>query len=220
MSSKQPSFTAKIGENIEIDLLKRIIKIHKETKSTEDELVLGFSDVLEKAKVSYVVVAGYVAILFGRARRSDDVDFIAEHVNIEKFLEVCRIAKEHEFILMQGNIDDEASIRSTYENYLNKGFGIRFMLKDTIVPNIEFKFSSTRFDDHSLKNSYKVFIDSLGPTHISPIELQIAYKLALGSEKDVGDAIFLYTLLRPIIKEEVLEYWARELHMNLKLLKQ
>jgi hypothetical protein len=49
MSSKQPSFTAKIGENIEIDLLKRIIKIHKETKSTEDELVLGFSDVLEKS---------------------------------------------------------------------------------------------------------------------------------------------------------------------------
>jgi len=26
----------------------------------------------------YVVVAGYVAILFGRARRSDDVDFIVE----------------------------------------------------------------------------------------------------------------------------------------------
>jgi hypothetical protein len=102
-----------------------------------------------------------------------DVDFIAEHVNIEKFLEVCRITKEHEFILMQGNIDEEASIRSTYENYLNKGFGVRFMLKDTIVPNIKFKFSGTRFNDHSLKNSYKVFIDSLGPTHISQLNFRL-----------------------------------------------
>ncbi|MGC8935161.1 MAG: hypothetical protein ACP5KW_04665 [Thermoproteota archaeon] len=220
MSNKQSSSIVKIGDNVEIDLLKQTIQIHKELTSIEDELVLSFSKILEKASVSYVVVAEYVAILFGRARRSDDVDFIVGNMSIEKFLEVCRIARNHEFYLIQGDIDDEESIKSIYEDYLNKGFGIRFLLKDIIVPNIEFKFANTRFELYSLKNCYKVIINGRGSTYISPIELQIAYKLALGSEKDVGDAIFLYMLLRPVIKEEVLEHWAQELNVDLKLLKQ
>lgn len=220
MKNKQPNFIVSIGDNIKIDTLKHSVQVHKEVTSIEDELALNFSKVLEKAKNDYVVVAGYVAILFGRARRSDDVDFIVEPMNIEKFLEVCSIARKHEFTLIQGNIDDESSIRSIYENYLNKGFGIRFLFKDIIVPNIEFKVANTRFDYYSLKNYYKVFISNIGSTHISPIELQIVYKLALGSEKDVGDAIFLYTLLRPVVKEEVLEYWAQEMHVELEILKQ
>lgn len=58
--------------------------------------------VLDEAGVRYVVVAGYVAILFGRARRSEDVDFIVERIDEGRFVGLCRRALEHGFSLMQG----------------------------------------------------------------------------------------------------------------------
>ena len=38
--------------------------------------------------------------------------------------------------------------------------------------------------------------------YVSPIELQIAYKLKLEGDKDVEDAHFLYNALKSYIKEE------------------
>jgi len=47
-----------------------------------------------------------------------------------------------------------------------------------------------------------------------PPELQIVYKLYLGSDKDVGDAVFLYTLSKDDIDVNELERWCRELKVN------
>lgn len=44
-----------------------------------DERVLGFTRILEK-HVEYVIVSGYVSILFGRARATEDVDILIKEL--------------------------------------------------------------------------------------------------------------------------------------------
>jgi len=43
-----------------------------------------------------------------------------------------------------------------------------------------------------IANSYKVVLKEQHTLGISPIEVQIEYKLHLGTEKDLGDATYLY----------------------------
>lgn len=53
---------------------------------------------------------------------------------------------------------------------------------------------------------------------IAPLELQIAYKLYLGSEKDLGDAVFLYTLFRKALNHQELHKWLSTLGVNIRML--
>jgi len=92
---------------MEISYSGSIIELKKELTNL-DRFVIGFTSLLNKLNSKYVIVSGYVAILFGRNRR-------------------------------------EVTL-----------------------------------------NSHRLFI--------SPLELQIAFKLYLGSEKDIEDARFLYSL--------------------------
>jgi len=52
----------------------RVILLVRRRLLPEDIVAFRFAKVLEESGVSYVVVAGYTAILFGRGRRSDDID--------------------------------------------------------------------------------------------------------------------------------------------------
>ncbi len=44
-----------------------------------DSFVLSFTKHLASNNIKYVIVSGYVAILFGRSRISEDVDILIEH---------------------------------------------------------------------------------------------------------------------------------------------
>ena len=39
-----------------------------------DKFVIDFTSILNKLDIRYVIVSGYVAILFGRNRSSEDID--------------------------------------------------------------------------------------------------------------------------------------------------
>lgn len=61
-------------------------KIEFEKKLNKlDFFVFDFVKMLDKTKVKYVLVSGYVSILFGRSRLSEDIDVIVEKMNIIKF---------------------------------------------------------------------------------------------------------------------------------------
>jgi len=171
--------------------------------------------------VRYVVVAGYVAILFGRARRSDDVDFVVERIDEDGFVELCREAKKRGFTLMRGDIGSEDSVRRVYRDYLAEGLSVRFMYGDIIAPNIEFKMVWSIVERYALERSIavEVGVDGRYTIRVSPIELQIVHKLYLGSEKDVGDAVFLYTLFRETLDGAELEEWCRELNVDCSVLR-
>jgi hypothetical protein len=45
-----------------------------------DSFVLSFTEHLASNNIKYVIVSGYVAILFGRSRISEDVDILGTHI--------------------------------------------------------------------------------------------------------------------------------------------
>jgi len=139
-----------------------------ETLNPEDEIALRFSRILEKLGIEYVVVAGYIAILFGRGCRTEDIDFIVMPLTEDMFVDLCREVSEEGFRLMQGDVRLESSVRSVYRDYLANGYSVRFMYGDVIFPNIEFKFSSTTIHKHALNNSYRVVINDEYTVKISP----------------------------------------------------
>ena len=208
----------KIGEGMFFYRAGRTIVILKRETAPEDDVALKFSQVLEDLRIPYAVVAGYVAILFGRSRRSDYIDFIVKDLHEEDFVELCRRARKLGYNLMQGDISSLESIREIYNEYLAQGYGIRFMYGDLIVPNIEFKLASTSLHHYSIDNSIRVIVSNIYTTRVAPIELQIAYKLYLSSDKDLGDAIFLYSLLKEALDQGELDKWCRALRVDCNLL--
>lgn len=47
-------------------------------RSELDKDVLAFTQVLNKCDIEYVIISGYVAILTGRSRSTEDIDVIIE----------------------------------------------------------------------------------------------------------------------------------------------
>jgi len=184
----------------------------------EDDIALRFAEVLDEVGVKYAVVAQYIAILFGRSIRTDDVDFVVERIDEERFVELFREAGKHGFTLMQGGIGSEESVRRVYRDYLAGGFSVRFMYRDVVVPNVEVRMVRSSIDRYVLENSIAVEVNGKYVVKISPLELQIAYKLYLGSERDVGDAVFLYTLFGDALNSAELEKWCRELNVDCSVL--
>jgi len=51
-----------------------------------DKLVIEFTNFFERYSINYVIVSGYVSILFGRARSTEDIDILVEKLDFNKFL--------------------------------------------------------------------------------------------------------------------------------------
>lgn len=208
----------RVSSDISVNMHGKIITFAKQSFVIEDRIALSFAKVLESFGISYSIVAGYVAILFGRSRRSDGIDFIVESMDENRFIGLCRRLGESGFSLIQGDVFSEGSVRSVYRFYLVQGYNVRFMYQNIVVPNVEFKFVSNRFHRYSIDNAYTVVINEMNRVRIAPLELQIAYKLRLGSEKDIGDAVFLYTLFKPVINHVELERWCEEFNVDMSIL--
>ncbi len=180
---------------MEIEISENIITLNKELNSL-DNLVIKFCEKLEKNKVKYVLVSGYVAIVFGRSRATEDVDLIVEKLSSEKFAALWKDLKV-DFDCMNAENEAEA-----YE-YLSSNSALRFHEENKPLPNIEFKFFKTITDEFTLNNALKLKLNGHS-LQISPLELQIAFKLYLGSEKDIEDAVHLYNVFREYLNKEQL----------------
>lgn len=78
------------------------------------------------------------------------------------------------------------------------------------MPNIEFKFPKTDLDKWTLDNSRRVVLN--GKTiNVSAVELQIAYKLLLGSEKDIEDARYLHHIFNQHLDQKMLKFFLEKL---------
>ena len=182
--------------NKEIKLNKKLNKL--------DKFVLDFCKLLDK----YVIVSGYVSILFGRSRSTEDVDLLIPPVTKEEFYQIWKKIIKHGFWCINTPNPEEAF------NMLNE-YAIRFSKKSRPVPNIEFKTIKNELSRFAYENKVKVLINSK-ELFISPLELQIAYKLFLGSEKDIEDARHLYSLFKGKINKEELDYSLVKLNVKEK----
>ncbi|MFH1511140.1 MAG: hypothetical protein ABIF10_05595 [Candidatus Woesearchaeota archaeon] len=146
-----------------------------------DKFAIEFVHILKK-HTKYVIVSGYVSILLGRSRASEDIDLIVPKMSKQNFFDLYRDLKTGYFYCL--NADDSTDL---YE-YLTTKTAIRFAKTDTVVPNIEFKFAKNRFDEIALENTITVNLSDKELT-ISHLELQIAFKESvLKSPKDIEDA--------------------------------
>ncbi len=154
-----------------------------------DSFVLSFTEHLIKNNIKYVIISGYVAILFGRSRLSEDVDILVEHISFENFLKFWSEIEQSYECLNTGNSYE------AYNDYLINHHALRIAKKGCFIPNIELKFVKNDLDRYSLENRKHVKLADRS-LYLSPLELQIPYKLFLGSEKDIEDARFLFKLFK------------------------
>jgi len=86
------------------------------------------------------------------------------------------------------------------------------------MPNFELKLPKTETDRLSFENKMIVKLGEYG-LNTSSLELQIAYKLFLGSEKDYGDAIHLYDISEEYLNKAKFHSFIRMLGVSDKVVK-
>src|SRR3989338_3399785 len=109
----------------------RTLMIDKELNEL-DKFVIGFLNIIQKHS-RYVVVSGYVPILFGRSRATEDVDIFIEEMSGEKLLNLWSELEGNNWLCMGIESAEEAF------SYLDSNTPIRFYRKPSAIPNIEVK---------------------------------------------------------------------------------
>jgi len=92
---------------------------------------------------------------------------------------------------------------------------MRFAEKGKFVPNMEIKFPKTEIDKWTLDNKLKVLLNK-NLLFISKIEVQIPFKLFLGSEKDLEDARYLYEIFKDKLDINLMKEFNRKLNIENK----
>ena len=159
---------------------KSVIEIDREL-SDLDLFALDFIRILRKY-TRYVIISGYVSILLGRARVSEDIDAMIPKMDFSGFLLLLKELKNKGFYCL--NSDDEKDIYS----YTQDNLAVRFAKNNSVIPNIELKFAKNKIDDITLAKTITVKLNR-EYIIISHLELQIAFKeVVLKSPKDMEDA--------------------------------
>jgi len=195
---------------MELEFSKGRIIFEKEL-SFLDKLVFEFTAILDKQKINYVVVSGYIAILFGRSRNTEDIDLFIEEMPLKKFLEFWNELYAQGFECLNTSNPEEA-----FNDYLKEKLAVRFALKGSFEPNFEVKFPKTDLNWYSLKNKLVVEINK-EKLNISKIELQIPFKLYLGSDKDIEDAIHLWEIFKDRLNIELFNGFIERLKVGKKI---
>ena len=95
---------------------------------------------------------------------------------------------------------------------LDNGDNIWVAPEDQVTPDLEINFVRDEFDRGSLENAIAARIS--GETIPIGPRLQIAYKLYLGAQKDVEDAVHLYALFDQSLSVPRLEQWVTRLDIE------
>ncbi|TYT60279.1 hypothetical protein [Natrialba swarupiae] len=179
------------------------------TLSELDQEVVEFTRVLDSCDVNYVIVSGYVAILTGRSRATEDVDVILDPLSKAETEQLVSALKESDYWGMAMPLDDMYSLLSDEDR-------IRIAEDGEMFPNFETWFVSNDLEREALENALTVEFDD-SQISVSPIELQIAYKLRLAQQagslngKDFEDALHLYFTFEEQFNTEELEVYVTEL---------
>jgi len=173
--------------------------------------VLRFVKILDKTGIDYVIISGYIAILFGRSRNTEDVDLFIGEMPFEKFNALWNELDREGFECINA-----FSPKSAYNDFLIEMMAPRFAIKGTWEPNFEVKFPKSDLNKYSLKN--KIIVEINGERlNTSKMELQIAFKLYLGSDKDIEDAIHLWQIFKGMLNMELFNGFVKRLDVESKV---
>jgi hypothetical protein len=169
-----------------------------------DKFVIDFIGVFENHS-DYVIVSGYVSILLGRSRISEDVDLLFPPMPKDRFIIL------HEDLLKNGlwclngdNIDELYDLLDTRHS-------IRYGVNENPFPNMEIKFITSKIGNMALSQKIVVRLPSKD-INISDLNIQVAFKEeALGSSKDKEDARHIRKTFAESIDEEKIQLYKKML---------
>lgn len=170
-----------------------------------DKFTLDYIKILRK-HTKYVIVSGYVSILLGRARVSEDIDITIPKCDYLKFQKIVSELQKKGFYCLNATKPERIF------EYINEKFAVRFAKKGTVIPNVELKFAKNIFDDISLNKTLQV---NVGQEEyiISNLELQIAFKeIVLKSPKDMEDARHIRNVAKGYLNERLIKKYEVMLH--------
>lgn len=146
-----------------------------------DRLALSFIEILKKY-TDYVIISGYVSILLGRTRITEDIDIFIKELPLEKFLELYKELRQKGFWYINAEKPEEIF------SYLKDKLGVRFSRENESVPNFKIKFPKRRVDEEAFQDFILVKLKE-GNLKVSSLERHIAFKkYYLGTDKNVEDA--------------------------------
>jgi hypothetical protein len=168
-----------------------------------DRLMLEVGGILDDVGIAYSVVSGYVAVLFGRARATEDIDVITERFDGGTADELATQLQE------AGYWGSAMPLEDVHET-LADDLPVRVAEDKHRVPNVELKFASDEHDRISLGDAIHVRLG--GETiRIGSLEFQIAYKLDMGAPRDYEDALYLHEVAGPSLNSTALEEYVMKL---------
>lgn len=171
-----------------------------------DRLVLRF---IKAMKFGHVIVSGYVAILFGRSRNTEDVDILIERITKKQLAQLIQDAEGLGFYPINATDADDA-----YSLLYEDKSSLRFAEKGEFEPNFEIKIAKSETDLYSISHPVRVRLGNGRVLVIGPLELQIAYKLRLGSDKDFEDVRHLYRLFAKNLNKRELKRFLKVLDVD------
>jgi len=175
-------------------------------KTILEKFAEDFVRVIEKYS-KYVIVSGFVAIIHGRSRGTEDIDMIIEKISLEKFRELHNALVDAGFECMQS---EKAEI--IYNEYLANGDSVRYTRKGEFLPEMEIKFAKDSLDEHQLKTRQRLELTGMD-VYFSSIEANIAFKEEyLKSDKDLEDARHLRIIYKDKINEGEIEKIKKEIN--------
>lgn len=195
---------------MEYELEGNKLKFEREL-SELDELVLKFASLFNKVGIKYVIISGYVAILFGRSRTTEDVDILIEKTDFETFGKFFDEVVKNGFWLLNGEGKEDAF------DTLNELLSIRIAKTNEAVPNFEIKFAKKDTDFISLNRPLEVIINN-NHLNVSPFEVQIPFKIWLGGDKDIEDAAHVYELFKDKLNRDLMHNIAKGLGVEKKMI--
>ena len=178
-----------------------------------DRAVIEFCSVLDECGIDHVIVSGYVAILTGRSRATEDIDIILEpRLSASELEKLAHSLDENGYWGMAMPLADLPEMLTSDDR-------IRVAEEDQFYPNFEIWLASNDVERIALSTS--IFAELGGARlAISSIELQIAYKLRLAqasgavSGKDFEDALHLYLTFEDELNTEKLERCVNDLGVS------
>jgi hypothetical protein len=176
------------------------------TPSELDEMVLEFTEILDEENIEYVIVSGYIAILTGRSRATEDIDIVIERLSQEQTAALAGRLRDAGYWGATMPLDD---LFDTLSDDVRQ----RVAEDGTMIPNVELWFVKNEYERAALSDPLVAEVGE-HEVAISPLELQIAYKLFLGSEKDFEDALHLYQVFEEHLDEDRLQTYVTELEVT------
>lgn len=188
-----------------IELQDDVLTVKRELTAL-DSLAIDVSAVLSSLDIDHALVAGYVAILSGRARSTEDIDLLLDPLDRREAESLAAALRDAGFWGSAMPLSDLAGTLAT-------GSNLRVARDGEVVPNVELKYATDEFDRESIENAITARIGG-HELPIGPLELQIAYKLYLGTQKDFEDAVHLHSMFEESLSTPALERWARKLDVE------